>query len=584
MRVSTCACGLGRSPSVRRVVATFRTSHSDSANAITCASGQHGALEAPYEPWRKPGPGDERVPHHRPSGHLTGKTEYLARATRDAVTLRGRRVAIASLTNTAAAEIRARTGIADRSMVAVGTLHKLCMEALGIGGDALVANHLDEWNDGPGRGSWQLTGKDDAEEGRANATQGDRYLGRIEDARHRMQPLPLNTGLAQFHDAYTAWKNEHGYHDFTDCIWQAVQETSAPSVGGHIPDTLVLDECQDSTRLELHLVREVWGKSVERVILAGDPDQTIYEFRSAEPRVFLDYEPEHAKTLGQSYRCPRAVHAYAQSLIRRNRDRADTDWAPRDEDGELIRSSVHARDPEGILALAERYLCDGTVMVIGSTRYAVQGVVSAARAAGVPFGNPWAPKRAEWSPLAPARRGATSSRDRLLAFLAPGRDEWSRDELLKWIPALRAKGLLAHGALTGVETRLSDPWTSAELVALFASEDHALAAYQRDPAWLAANAKPASQRLLSYLAAVHRRYGVDGLTDRPKLCIGTIHSVKGGSSETVILIPDVTPRMYREGASREGMEAQVRRFYVGATRARQRLVLASASGRLRFPL
>lgn len=541
-------------------------------------------LEAPYEPWRKPGPGDERVPHHRPSGHLTGKTEYLARATRDAVTLRGRRVAIASLTNTAAAEIRARTGIADRSMVAVGTLHKLCMEALGIGGDALVANHLDEWNEGPGRGAWSLTGKDDAEEGRADATQGDLYLGRIEDARHRMRPLPMNTGLAEFHAAYTAWKAGHGYHDFTDCIEQAAQDTSAPSVGGHIPDTLVLDECQDSTRLELHLVREVWGKSVERVILAGDPDQTIYEFRSAEPRVFLDYEPEHAKTLGQSYRCPRAVHAYAQALIRRNRERADVSWEPRDEDGELIRSSVHARDPERILALAERYLCDGTVMVIGSTRYAVQGVVSAARAAGVPFGNPWAPKRAEWSPLAPARRGATSSRDRLLAFLAPDKDEWSRDELLKWIPALRAKGLLAHGALTSLETRLSDPWTSAELVALFASEEHALAAYQRDPAWLAANAKPASQRLLAYLAAVHQRYGVDGLTERPKLCIGTIHSVKGGSAETVILIPDVTPRMYREGASREGMEAQVRRFYVGATRARQRLVLASASGRLRFLL
>lgn len=519
----------------------------------------------------------------------TGKTHFLADATREAVLIRGRRVAIASLTNTAAREIRDRTEISDRSMVAVGTLHKLCMEALGVSAGELVAGHGDEWNEHPGVKSrgWNLTRKDSVSEGRrASETRGDRLLARLEDSRQRMIPRPRIVGLPEFEAAYTAWKRESGYHDFTDLVERAAAETTGPVVGGHAPDTLVLDECQDSTRLELHLVREVWGPNVERVILAGDPDQTLYGFRSADPRVFLDFEvPErHAKTLAQSYRVPRVVQAYAQGIIRRIRDRVDVAYAPREEEGEVLRHRGTAKVPERLLPDLERWLGEGTVMVLAATEFSLRPLVSVLRKAGIPFGNPWAPKRGDWNPLRPSVKGKVSTRDRFLAYLAPGKPEWTREDLLKWLPLLQPAGTLARGVATTLTTRLSDPWTSEEFVSLFQQESDAVALYARSPNPLFDRARSEKRRLLDYLGALYARGGEESLTETPRLTIGTVHSVKGAAADTVVVFPDVTPAMYRAAATREGMDTQTRTFYVAATRARSRLVLCTPTSRMAYAL
>lgn len=523
----------------------------------------------------------------------TGKTQYLAEQTRKAVLDRGRRVAIASLTNTAANEIRERTGLRDQSMVRVGTLHRLCMDAIGVRRDQLVASHLDAWNDHAqttGHPDWILSDKDGSpEEGRAGETRGDQLLATIEDGRHRCLPpetWPQLVGLAEFHAAYHAWKQGESLFDFTDLIESASHGRALPPIGDKDPDTIVIDECQDSTRLELRLVREAWAPDVERVILCGDPDQTLYSFRSADPRVFTDFPlpPDHSMVLAQSYRVPRAVHARALATIRRITDREDVAYRARDSDGEVIEHTATACYPDPLLRDLPSWLADGTVMFLAPTQYGLRSLIGALRREGIPYANPWAPDRGDWNPIRRARKGQLSTLDRMLAFLAHGSAEWTREQILAWVPMLQATGTLARGALSHLGEKIPDPWTSESFRALFVRDEDALHAYDADLPWLLARTKPALRRPLEYLARVHERQGVDALIEEPQVQVGTVHAVKGASAETVIVFPDVTPAMYRAQTTREGMDAQTRTIYVAMTRARSRLVLASPSGRRHYPL
>lgn len=62
---------------------------------------------------------------------------------------------------------------------------------------------------------------------------------------------------------------------------------------------------------------------------------------------------------------------------------------------------------------------------------------------------------------------------------------------------------------------------------------------------------------------------------RPNIIIGTIHSVKGGQADIVILSPDTSQEAHlarSEGVHKE--EEQARLFYVGMTRAKQGLYIA----------
>ncbi|MCE5308667.1 MAG: ATP-binding domain-containing protein [Acidobacteriales bacterium] len=56
--------------------------------------------------------------------------------------------------------------------------------------------------------------------------------------------------------------------------------------------------------------------------------------------------------------------------------------------------------------------------------------------------------------------------------------------------------------------------------------------------------------------------------------VGTIHSVKGGQADVVYLFPDLSQagdaHYAHGGASRDSV---IRQFYVGATRARERLYI-----------
>lgn len=87
-----------------------------------------------------------------------------------------------------------------------------------------------------------------------------------------------------------------------------------------------------------------------------------------------------------------------------------------------------------------------------------------------------------------------------------------------------------------------------------------------------------AQKRTDFPVPLAAKNGPSALLDTPKVTIGTIHSVKGGQADVVYLFPDLSragASQYRSGSTQKDSVIPV--FYVGATRARERLVVCQQS-------
>jgi superfamily I DNA/RNA helicase len=96
----------------------------------------------------------------------------------------------------------------------------------------------------------------------------------------------------------------------------------------------------------------------------------------------------------------------------------------------------------------------------------------------------------------------------------------------------------------------------------------------------------ASQRKQAdYPVRVVRRAGSAALMDRPRITIGTGHSVKGGEADVVYVFPDLSASGMREWeGGRKRRDAIIRLGYVMITRARESLVICEPAGPHHMPL
>ena len=79
---------------------------------------------------------------------------------------------------------------------------------------------------------------------------------------------------------------------------------------------------------------------------------------------------------------------------------------------------------------------------------------------------------------------------------------------------------------------------------------------------------------MKYPVSVVERFGLKALNEKPKITIGTIHSVKGGEADCVFIAPDISKKAFMASNSNiEDSNSVNRLFYVGVTRAREEVVL-----------
>lgn len=513
-----------------------------------------------------------------------GKTTYLARQCRKAVEKFGDQAAlVVSLTRAAAREAGGRDTGLDEKMV--GTLHAHCLRALG-NPPLVTRSHVDEWNKLKPElaldvAEFPSSEDDPSERGGGEKGPGDELYRLAELYRANLLPREEwpRQDVATFMDDWDAFKAGSGLHDFTDLIERAVDDLPLPPKS---PSVIFADEAQDLSRLELAVLRK-WMASVDHVVLVGDPDQALYGWRGSDPEIL---NGERFKVLEQSYRVPRAVHEVAVRLIDEARHRQPVTYFPKkNEAGDVVDG--WARRGQGALRQARRAVGEieelvalgNTVMVLAATSVMLSPIVAELRKAGLPFHNPY---NRRWNPLGGGVGISTAAR--VLAF--ESRDT-VRDVKL-FAPLLRSGGALQRGAKKRIDEL--DPGTSDQALAGMLPElftDEAIAFLWGEPeaplgdrlAWFRSHLLPEKAKVADFPLAVLERRGREALEDRPKIIVGTIHSVKGGEADVVYLFPDLSLAGYHSyrSDSWHGRDSVLRQFYVAVTRAKEGLVLAQPS-------
>ncbi|MFD1020722.1 ATP-dependent helicase [Thalassobacillus hwangdonensis] len=138
--------------------------------------------------------------------------------------------------------------------------------------------------------------------------------------------------------------------DFDDLInFTFVLFHKYPKVLGKWQDRLFYiqgDEFQDSNEKQFELMRMLAEKH-HNLFVVGDPDQTIYEWRGADPKYMVEFQSffPDAQTifLNQNYRSTPEILAVSNSLIKHNVFRVDKEMITENQEG-LKVIHYHGKD------------------------------------------------------------------------------------------------------------------------------------------------------------------------------------------------------------------------------------------------
>ncbi len=272
-----------------------------------------------------------------------------------------------TFTNKAAAEMRARvdsligerTGTTAAVRVWIHTFHAFCARLLRReigkiperGNEFVIATQADQLAIlkrlvGPGEGPGAIKPAD--------------VLAVIERAKHNLvgpEEFPAHTNRElRIKDYYIHYQTElldSDALDYSDLILVTVQLfRNYPEVLKHWRNRfkhILVDEYQDTNTAQHELVRLLAAGS-DGLCIVGDPDQSIYRWRGADPenilRVTEDFEDVRIITLLENYRSTQTILKAANSLISHNPRPLGLDkelWT-RGEEGERI--SVYAGSDE----------------------------------------------------------------------------------------------------------------------------------------------------------------------------------------------------------------------------------------------
>lgn len=164
----------------------------------------------------------------------------------------------------------------------------------------------------------------------------DAYIHAIEMKRHnheafeRMQ-VDLNMNPYQYEYVETEMgrmKDQLNLKDFTDIL------TDYLAFGDPLPVKLAyIDEAQDLTPLQWDVIEHMF-KRAEKIIVAGDDDQAVYEWAGADVRRFIGFSDDKVM-LDYSYRMPVVIHALARKIVTDLEVRQQKILSPKNEEGIL---------------------------------------------------------------------------------------------------------------------------------------------------------------------------------------------------------------------------------------------------------
>lgn len=342
--------------------------------------------------------------------------------------------------------------------------------------------------------------------------------------------------LEQLEQTLIQYKNEYMKVDYTDMIVDFISQRPTPDL-----DLLIIDEAQDLTPTQWQM-SQLLMRSAKQVYVAGDDDQAIFKWAGADPRTLQKLEGKR-RVLNKSYRVPREVAALATSHITLVRERVTKVWTPRDEHGSV---QWHG-------SLDEIDMSEGSWLLLGRNSFILteyeehcieRGYVFSS-SVNSPINSRALQAIVAWETL---RRGSQVRIDQVRAiyeFMSirlgvkygfKKRVEEAQDDLMVDIKDLR----------TGFGLLRTDIWHKA------------LDRIPEKEKQYFINARERGEKLLS----------------KPRININTIHGVKGGEAQNVVVFSDMASRTYQEYL--ENPDDEIRVWYVALTRAIEKVHIISA--------
>jgi len=275
---------------------------------------------------------------------------------------------------------------------------------------------------------------------------------------------------------YAAFKETTGLVDFTDMIETFVKE------GQSVPVKVAfIDEAQDLTTLQWKMVWTAF-RHCDKVFIAGDDDQAIYQWSGADVDYFLSIEGE-ATILHRSYRLPDDVLRFAKRISAQISKRIEKNYTGRGERGAVMYHNTIDSVP---------IAPDETWMLLIRNHAFATGVVASLRKRGLVY----------------TLNGEPSVTKEDIAAIALF-EKVRTTQMMTMQEEVRLKKYLRNGY------SLTKPWYDN-----FAWDDDQIA-YMRD--------------------IIRLRPDVENRNIR----VATIHSSKGAEADNVVLLLDITKNVAR---------------------------------------
>jgi DNA helicase-2/ATP-dependent DNA helicase PcrA len=344
--------------------------------------------------------------------------------------------------------------------------------------------------------------------------------------------------IKDFHE----FKQKNHLLDFTDMIEEYVALGEAPLL-----EVLIIDEAQDLSELQWAMV-ELLSRRVKRLYIAGDDDQTIYGWAGASTR-FISMAGS-VEVLRQSHRVPIKVHTLANKIIHNISNRREKLWLPRQAVGSISwLQSIRDLD-------AADCSTDKSIMMLGRTVKLIKHkFVPYCREKGLPF------RYFDATSIRPLHaRAITAWNDLHTGIPIPSADALKIYSLLPSEGRKNKQGI-GYGFKAKL-LRYAEGDTDVTLTEL--KNDFGL---NVDGRWQEVFDQ-IDEKEVTYIEKVLAN-GFS-LIDKPKIHISTIHRVKGGQADKVILLSETT-KTTDTFATNSDEETRV--FYTGITRTFEDLVL-----------
>jgi len=336
-----------------------------------------------------------------------------------------------------------------------------------------------------------------------------------------------------FKRSIETYKRSYNVIDFCDMLEIAIHKDRLPKF-----EALFIDEAQDLSSLQWDLVEKLIPKS-KVTFIAGDDDQAIFRWSGADVNRFINF-PGTRTVLKQSYRVPTKIANFAKSLVSPITNRVKKEWQPREAEGSVTWH--HSFSPQSL------NMRQGTWMVLVRNNYQLFELAQTLLDEGYYF-------TSKVKLIRPESLQAVGIWERLRAGASITLEE------AQCVYEVLATGKsVIRGSKAALE-RAKEKQFDYELL----RKQFGLLRSKEEVWYIALDRL--TDREKTYFRECRKNN--ERILSVPRIVLSTIHGVKGGEAENVVLFSDLSKKVWE--AYEQNHDDEHRVFFVGATRAKSAL-------------